>query len=93
MIKKKAILFNNDRLVGKVYEKYRSITSFAKAVETDRTTVSLTLNNKRKMTREEVIKYCETLGISKDEIIYYFFDNWDVKTNHEYGKSPQSERR
>ena len=70
----KSINFNNNKLRGRIYEKYQTISDFASAIGIDKSAISLTLGNKRKLSREDIVLFCEKLDIPFEEIGYYFFD-------------------
>ena len=67
-------IFNNDRLRGRIYEKYRSIANFASEIGMTKTRVTQKLNNKTKMTREDIAIYIDKLEIKQEEIYDYFFN-------------------
>lgn len=65
--------FDNGKLRGRVYEKYKSISNFAKKLNKNRSTVSAMLNGKIKIKREDIVDFCNLLDISEEEIVNYFF--------------------
>lgn len=62
------------KLRGRIYEKYNSISDFADVVGKNKSTISMILNAKRKMTTEDIQVFCGALDIKKEEIADYFFD-------------------
>lgn len=67
------MVFNYNKLRGRIIEKFGSQSSFSKAVGTSERTLSLKLNNKIFFSQDEIIKYSKTLNIGINEIQAYFF--------------------
>lgn len=63
------------KLRGKIIEVYGSQREFAKAVGRTEQSVTAKLNMKTDFSQGEIIKWCELLGISNEEINRYFFEN------------------
>ena len=66
--------FKYDKLKGRIKEKYGTQEKFAKAIGKTQTTTSFKINGKRLWNQEEIVKAIEVLGISKDDIVEYFFN-------------------
>ena len=62
------------KLRGKIKEVFGTQDAFAEAMEMDRSTMSLKLNDKSDWTAPEILKACKLLGISVDQIHVYFFN-------------------
>ena len=65
--------FNYSKLRGKIYEKFRSQTEFAKALKTNDKAVTMVLTRKRFFRDYEIVEWCKLLGIDKSDIPEYFF--------------------
>ena len=65
--------FSNNRLRGRIIEKYGTIEKFSAAINKNRSSVSLILNNKANITRKDMMLFCSALGIKNEEIGDYFF--------------------
>ena len=61
------------KLRGRIVEKYGSIAKFADHLEMGRPTLSCKLNNRRGISRKDIVTFCEALDIDKAEIGDYFF--------------------
>lgn len=70
MLKEK---FNFSKLRGKIKEKYDTIKAFSLDMELDSTTLSKKLNSITDFTSSEILKACNLLQISTEEIDEYFF--------------------
>ena len=66
--------FKYDKLKGRIKEKYGTQENFAKAIGKTQTTTSFKINGKRLWNQEVIVKAIEVLGISKDDIVEYFFN-------------------
>lgn len=64
---------NYSKLRGKIVEKFRTQSAFAKAMGINPTTINNKLNNKNQWTSGEISKACELLGIPLSEAHEYFF--------------------
>lgn len=62
-----------NKLRGKVFEKFRTLTDFARAIGTTTATASRKLSGKSQWNYKEVAKVCETLDIPMGEADQYFF--------------------
>lgn len=65
--------FDFSLLTGRIIAVYGSRQAFAEAVGISKGTLSMKLNNRSRITFEEVIKWAELLGIIPEEIGLYFF--------------------
>lgn len=65
--------FNYDKLRGKIVEHYGTIEQFSRKLGMTATTVGRKLSGKSGWTQDEIIKSCELLTISSNEISTYFF--------------------
>ena len=63
----------NSRLRGKIIEKYGNIRDFAKAANIGQSTMSFLLNGKAVWRADRMATAIKLLGISNDEIAFYFF--------------------
>lgn len=66
-------MYNYSKLIGRIIEKYGSRKEFAKALGIKNTELSLKLNNKRMIKKEQMLKMIELLDIPKKEVYDYFF--------------------
>lgn len=67
------IEFNYSKLRGRIVEKCGTQEEFAKRINKDRSSINLTLNNKRDFTQKEIVAACDVLDISSNDIGQYFF--------------------
>lgn len=65
--------FDYDKLLGLMREKKVTQQELAKQIGNTTATLNLKLNNKAKFRQTEIIKICEVLGISEQDIVLYFF--------------------
>ena len=65
--------FVHNKLRGRIVEKYGTIGRFAKAANISMVSLSNKLNNKSRISREQIIKWSELLDISASEVPEYFF--------------------
>lgn len=66
--------FNYKKLQGKIKEVCSTQDEFAKKIGIGRTSLSHRLNNRLDFTQGEINKAVEVLGIRKEEISTYFFN-------------------
>lgn len=66
-------LFDNSKLRGKIIEKYGSIGGFSAAIGKNRSSISLKLNERVSMNREDIVVFSSALGIGDNELADYFF--------------------
>lgn len=62
-----------NKLRGKIVEKYKTQSNFAKAMGLSERTLSLKMNNEVGWKQTEILKAAELLDIIKEEINNYFF--------------------
>lgn len=65
--------FLNDELYILIKSKYKTISNFAEVLETSSTNISIKLNNRSGMSREEIMTWCKLLDIEKSDIGRIFF--------------------
>ena len=65
--------FDFSLLTGRIIAVFGSRQAFAEAVGISKGTLSMKLNNRSRITFEEVIKWAELLSIDPEEIGLYFF--------------------
>lgn len=65
--------YNYSKLSGRITEKYGTQFRFAEAVGLSERSVSLKLNGRAGWKQCEIVRVCELLGISSNEIAAYFF--------------------
>lgn len=65
--------YNYRKLIGRIIEKYGSRAAFAKAANIAERTLSRKLNNKAKLSQDEIALWCELLEIPKAAAFPYFF--------------------
>lgn len=70
--------FDYAKLKGRIKEKYGTQEDFAKAIGITPTTISFKINGKAKWQQDEIVEAARLLGISKNEIVEYFF-NYEVQ--------------
>ncbi|MBR3503848.1 MAG: DUF739 family protein [Clostridia bacterium] len=61
------------KLIGRIIERYGSRSAFAKAANMAERTLSRKLNNKAKLSQDEIALWCRLLEISEAEAFPYFF--------------------
>lgn len=66
--------YNYSKLKGRIVEKYNSNARFADKVGVSNVYLSGILNNKRGLTRDNIVKWSDALDIDKTEIGEYFFN-------------------
>lgn len=66
-------LYDHSKLRGRIIEKYGSISEFSAALGVSLTTISEKLNNKTGLSRADIDRWNELLGISTDEIGAFYF--------------------
>ena len=66
--------FKYDKLKGRIKEKYGTQENFARAMGIAQTTTSFKINGKASWNQGEIVKAIEVLGLSKDDIVEYFFN-------------------
>lgn len=62
-----------NKLKGRIVEKFDTQKNFAKALGVSPGTLSQKLKNKRKLSREEIARWCDLLEISNENLPSYFF--------------------
>ena len=65
--------FNNSELFFRIKEKYKTLSNFAEVLDVSLTTLSLKINNRSGMSREEILKWAELLDIPRKKIGEIFF--------------------
>lgn len=65
--------FDFSGLRGRIIERYRTLTAFAKAMDMLPSTLSMKLRSVNPWKDYEIHAACELLGISPEEIHVYFF--------------------
>lgn len=65
--------YNYRKLIGRIIEKYGSRAAFAKAANMSERSMSRKLNNKAKLSQDEIELWCKLLEISDSEAFLYFF--------------------
>ena len=65
--------YDNNKLRGRIVEKFGTINNFSEAIGKNRSSISLMLNEKAVMDREDISLFCSALEIGHDEIGDYFF--------------------
>lgn len=68
------MIFNYNKLRGRIIEKYNKLSSFAMALGISNTALSFRLGNKVFFSQSEITRIVELLEIPIEEIHYYFFD-------------------
>ena len=63
----------NSKLRGKIVEVYGSIQDFSKAINSTEQTVIAKLNGRSSFRQKDIIIWCNALGIEKDYIGEFFF--------------------
>ena len=66
--------FNYEKLRGRIREKMRSDTVFAKRLGISKTSLSLRLNNQIHFSQRDIYRSMRILQISPGELGVYFFD-------------------
>jgi len=72
--------FDYSKLRGRIVELYGTQQDFCQKTGRNESTLSLTLNNKRAFTQEEIATYAELLDIPGSEYVNYFFTPKVAKT-------------
>ena len=78
------VVFNYDKLRGRIKERLGTQDRFAKAIGLGRVSVSQSLNNQREFSAGEMLKSAQVLEFSLAEIPNYFFA--EVVQKHERPK-------
>lgn len=65
--------FKHNKLRGRIVEKYGTMSRFADAANISMVSLSNKLNNKSRISREQIIKWSEILEIPPSEVPDYFF--------------------
>ena len=65
--------FSYNKLRGRIYEKYKSQESFAKALGVSKNTVSLKMTGNIGFSQKDIIDWSKKLDISEEEYSEYFF--------------------
>lgn len=65
--------FDNSELYKRIKQKYGSLSSFAEVIDVSLTTISLKMNNRVGISRNEIMQWAELLEIPKEEIGEVFF--------------------
>lgn len=68
-----SLSFDYGMLRKRIREKYKTDEEFARSIGIGRVSLSGRLNNKLEFTPSEIMKSCEVLTISDNEIPAYFF--------------------
>lgn len=66
----------NNKIRGKIIEKFGSQKNFSKAVGLSEQSVTAKLSGKTDLSQDDMQKWAEALEIKKSEIGDYFFGNW-----------------
>ena len=61
------------KLIGRIIEKYGSRSAFAKAANMTEHSLSRKLNNKARLSQDEIARWCKLLEITSEEAFAYFF--------------------
>ena len=64
---------NYSKLRGRIVEKYGSLTGFANHLKINSATLSCKLNNRRGISKKDIVTFCKALDIDKAKIGDYFF--------------------
>ena len=67
------IIFDYNKLKGKIKEVCSTQENYAKALNRTDTTINNKLNNKSCFTQEEILKSIEVLNIEPNKVFEYFF--------------------
>lgn len=67
------VVHDYSKLRGRICEKYRNLSSFAKALGVAPATVSEKVNGNRPITNKDIDKWREPLGIELEDVGKYFF--------------------
>lgn len=65
--------FDYSKLKGRIVERFGSQAVFAKEMNMSERTLSLKMNGKRSWKQTDICKAAKLLGISRDDIVDYFF--------------------
>ena len=66
-------MYNLNKLKGRIVEMFGTQRNFAKAMGMSERTLYLKLDNQVDWKQTDIVKACELLEISKEEIAEYFF--------------------
>ena len=64
---------DRNKLRGKIYEKYKSLNAFARAIDKNTSSVNLKVLGKRPLSQNDIEIYSKALDIKKEEIGEIFF--------------------
>lgn len=65
--------FNNDKLRGRIAEKYKTVKNFAEHTSRKVQFIRNVLNGKAVLTRDDIIEWIDLLEIEPQDIMIYFF--------------------
>lgn len=67
------LIFDTNKLRGRIVEKFGTISKFAERLDVHTSEISAKLNNRRDLTKKDMMIWAEVLEISKSEFGDYFF--------------------
>jgi len=67
------VLYNYNKLRGRIVEKYGTQDKFAEAVGMSKQGVSLKMTGKTSFSQGDINKWCDLLDIKTEQIAEYFF--------------------
>ena len=65
--------YTYNKLRGRIIERYDTQEKFAQVLGISKNSLSLKMNGKTSFSQDDVVKWCELLGIQTEEIGQYFF--------------------
>ena len=65
--------YNNDKLRGRIAEKYKSVKNFAEHTSRKAQFIRNVLNGKAELTRSDINEWIDLLEIESQDIMTYFF--------------------
>lgn len=65
--------FERNKLRGRIVERYRTQTAYARALGITKDALSRKMTGKNGMSQDDIVRWCDLLDIDRDEIGEYFF--------------------
>ena len=68
-----SVIYDYSKLRGRLIEKYGTVARFSQFLDVSKSTVSLKLNNKVDISRDDIIKWSKILEISPSDYGAFYF--------------------
>lgn len=67
------MLFSYNKLKGRIVEIYGSQSEFSKRISLSEQSITAKLAGRSRFSQDDIIKWCDALGIDQNDIGLYFF--------------------